>query len=458
MSKLSDSLPPVPPQNLEAESCVLGAILLENDSLLSIKNHIDASDFHRESHRKIFRAMTELVEKREPMDLITLSDFLKGKNELEAVGGTSYLASLADYAFTTANVESYAKIVREKSLLRKLLAISREMQEAIYSEQEDAATIAAQGSSALVQMESSRPGGFVHVSVVMTQTVKRIEAAHEKGGTISGIPTGFREIDSRLGGIHPGELWVPAGRPGMGKTAFAADIAMGAAKRGYPVCFVSLEMENARVGQRLLSGATKIENRNLRRGFLSDQDIPLITAESTKIRQLPLWLLDSDRQWDRIKSKIRSLKLREPNLSLAVIDYVGLISAPVRNGERYLEVGRISAEAKRIALDLRIGVVLLSQLNRDVESRADKRPQLSDLRESGSLEQDADVVCFLYRDAYYNRETKFRDLAELNVAKNRDGVTGMLRLRFNEQTVSFADWYEENPRTIVDARLKAAGE
>src|SRR5688572_27221384 len=205
MSKLSDSLFPVPPQNLEAESCVLGAILLENDSLLSIKNHIDASDFHRESHRKIFRAMTELVEKREPMDLITLSDFLKGKNELEAVGGTSYLASLADYVFTTANVESYAKIVREKFLLRKLLAISREMQEAIYSEQEDAATIAAQGSSALVQMESSRPGGFVHVADVMTQTVKRIEAAHDKGGMVSGIPTGFREIDSRLGGIHPGE-------------------------------------------------------------------------------------------------------------------------------------------------------------------------------------------------------------------------------------------------------------
>lgn len=310
-----------------------------------------------------------------------------------------------------------------------------------------------------MQLESTQPGGFVHVGAVMIETVKCIEAAHDKSVTVSGIPTGFHELDSRLGGIHPGELWVPAGRPGMGKTAFAADIAMGAAKRGYSVCFVSLEMENARVGQRLLSGATKIENRNLRRGFLLDRDFPLIAAESGNIGKLPLWLLDSDRQWDRIKSKIRSLKLREQNLSLAVIDYVGLISAPVRNGERYLEVGRISAEAKRLALDLHIGVVLLSQLNRDVESRADKRPQLSDLRESGSLEQDADVVCFLYRDAYYNRETKFRDLAELNVAKNRDGVTGMLRLRFNEQTVSFSDWYEENPAHVfADARLKAAGE
>lgn len=458
MTQLIDGLRMVPSQNLEAESCVLGAILLETESLQVVKNHLDATDFYRESHRKIFRAMTELVDQREPVDLITLSNFLKGKTELEAVGGSAYVASLADFVPSAANVESYAKIVKEKSLLRKLLAITREMEESIYSQQEDSAMIAAHTNSALVQLENSRPGGFVHVDAVMIETVKRIEAAQDKSGTVSGIPTGFREIDSRLGGIHPGELWVPAGRPGMGKTAFAADIAMGAAKRGYPVCFVSLEMENPRVGQRLLSGATKIENRNLRRGFLSDQDIPLIKAESTKIRQLPLWLLDSDRQWDRIKSKIRSLKLREPNLSLAVIDYVGLISAPVRNGERYLEVGRISAEAKRLALDLHIGVVLLSQLNRDVESRADKRPQLSDLRESGSLEQDADVVCFLYRDAYYNRETKFRDLAELNVAKNRDGVTGMLRLRFNEQTVSFADWYEENPRTIVDARLKAAGE
>ena len=188
----------------------------------------------------------------------------------------------------------------------------------------------------------------------------------------------------------------------MGKTAFAVDMAKGAAKRDYGVCFVSLEMENSRVGQRLLSAATKIENRNLRRGLIEDKDFPVIAAQSENIGKLPLWLLDSDRQWDRIKSKIRSLKLREPNLSLAVIDYVGLISAPVRNGERYLEVGRISAQAKRLALDLHIGVVLLSQLNRDVESRADKRPQLSDLRESGSLEQDADVVCFLYGDAYYN--------------------------------------------------------
>jgi replicative DNA helicase len=308
----------------------------------------------------------------------------------------------------------------------------------------------------LVQLESSRPGGFVHVGAVMIETLKRIETAHDKGSTVTGIPTGFRELDSRLGGIHPGELWVPAGRPGMGKSAFAADIAIGAAKRGYSVCFVSLEMENPRVGQRLLSAATKIENRNLRRGLLAGGDFATIAMEAGRIGKLPLWLLDSDRQWDRIKSKIRSLKLREPNLSLAIIDYVGLISAPVRNAERYLEVGRISAEAKRLALDFHIGVVLLSQLNRDVESRSDKRPQLSDLRESGSLEQDADVVCFLYRDAYYNRETKFRDLAELNVAKNRDGVTGVLKLRFNGQTVSFADWIEQPSNT--DVRMRAVGE
>jgi len=452
MTKVIDSLRMVPPQNLEAESCVLGATLLETEALHLVKHHLDASDFYKESHAKIFRAINELVEQHEPVDLITLSDYLKVKNELEAVGGTAYVASLVDFVPTAANVESYAKIVKEKSLLRKLLAISREMQESVYSEQ-DPETIAAQGSSALVQLESSRPGGFVHVGKVMIETAKRIEAAHEKGSAVTGIPTGFRELDSRLGGIHPGELWVPAGRPGMGKTAFAADIAKGAATRGYGVCFVSLEMENPRVGQRLLSAATKIENRNLRRGLLADRDFPVIAAESANIGKLPLWLLDSDCHWDRIKSKIRSLKLREPNLSLAMIDYVGLISAPVRNGERYLEVGRISAEAKRLALDLHIGVVLLSQLNRDVESRSDKRPQLSDLRESGSLEQYADVVCFLYRDAYYNRETKFRDLAELNVAKNRDGVTGLLKLRFNEQTVSFADWIDQAAGADVRMRV-----
>jgi replicative DNA helicase len=450
-----DHLKIVPPQNLEAESCVLGAVLLENDSILAIRHHIEAADFYRESNAKIFTAMTELLERHEPMDLITLSEFLKGKNELEAVGGSSYLAVLADYVPTTANVEFYARIIREKSFLRKLLAITRQMQESIYSEQEDPATIAAQAISAFTQLESSRPGGFVHVGAVMIETIKRIEAAHEKGSTISGIPTGFHDLDSRLGGIHPGELWVAAGRPGMGKTAFALDIAEGAAQRNFGVCFVSLAMENPRVGQRLLSSATNIENRNLRRGLLLDRDFPIITAESAKLSELPLWLLDSDRQWDRIKSKIRSLKLREPELSLVVIDYVGLISAPVRNGERYLEVGRVSAEAKRLALDLQVGVVLLSQLNREVESRADKRPQLADLRESGSLEQDADVVCFLYRDVYYNRETNLRELAELNVAKNREGVTGMLKLRFDEQTVSFTDWTEQ---ASADVRMRAVGE
>jgi replicative DNA helicase len=228
----------------------------------------------------------------------------------------------------------------------------------------------------------------------------------------------------------------------MGKTALAGDIAHGAATAGHGVAFITAETPAPRIIQRLIAAATGIENRKLRRGLLNDGDFVRIAQEAGTISTLPLWLLDSERSWDRIKAKVRSLKIRQPTLALAVIDYVGLLVAPVPTGERYLEIGRISSEAKCLAIQLGIGIVLLSQLNREVESRPDKRPKLSDLRESGNLEQDADVVGLLFRNSYYDKDAHSKELTEFDVAKNRDGATGVIKLRFTEETVSFSDWVE----------------
>jgi replicative DNA helicase len=387
--------------------------------------------------------MLELSKDNEPMDLITVSDLLKSHGFLESVGGSSYLSSLVESTPTAANILSYVAMVKEASLKRELLGALHRAEEEIYEASDDSATIAGRLTAALIQLENSRPGGFVHIAQVMVDALKRIEAAHQNGSLVTGVPTGFHGFDTRMGGIQPGEVLLLAGRPGMGKSAIGADIATGGAEHGHGVCIITLEMENVRVGQRLLSTATGIENRNLRRGILGDKDFPVIVHQAGRISELSLWMFDSDHSWDRIQAKIRSLKLREPNLSLVVIDYVQLLSASVPSRERYLEVGRISSEVKRLALDLKIGIVLLSQLNREVESRSDKRPQLSDLRESGSLEQDADIVGLLYREAYYDREAVPHELTELNIAKNRDGMTGVIKLCFNERTVSFSDWVEE---------------
>ena len=290
----------------------------------------------------------------------------------------------------------------------------------------------------------------------MDKTFKQIEQAYERQDPVTGIPTGLADFDNRVGGIHRGALTVFAGRPSMGKTAIAVTIAKNAAEKGYGVAFVSAESPAPRIVQRILAGASGIENRDLMRGKLTDEEFIELTRQATRVTNLPLWLLDSDRSWDRIKAKLRALKLKEPNLALVILDYVGLLSAQLhgeRRLERYLEIGRISSEAKGLAIDLDLGILLLSQLNREVEGRTSKKPKLSDLRESGNLEQDADLIGLLYREIYYNENARYKDLAELEIAKNRDGCTGVIKLRFQEETVSFSDWVEPCPaRDFMETR------
>jgi replicative DNA helicase len=436
----------IPPQNLEAEASTLGAILRDNEAISQVVEIVRADDFYRHSHGKMLRAMIELSDRSEPVDLITLSDHLKARGELESVGGTAYIAALNENTPTAANVAHYCRIVKEAADKRNLLVALREAEEAIYSPTDDLLTIAGRLSSHLSRLQDGTKKLFMPIADVVVETLKRIEQAHARGSLVTGIPTGLRLYDQGLGGVHPGELVIIAGRPSMGKTAFAAGVAQSSSERGYGVAFVTAESPAHEIIQRLMARATGIENRNLRRGKLDDRDFPMLAARSGRLSKLPIWLLHSERAWDRIKAKIRSLKLREPTVSLVIVDYVGLLSAPVsKGGERYLEIGRISSEAKNLAVELNIGFILLSQLNREVESRADGRPKLSDLRESGNLEQDADVVGLLYRECKYNDKAP-RDKAELIIAKARNGDTGVIPLRFDDRTVSFCDWIEPTPR------------
>lgn len=428
----------VSPQNLEAEKAVLGGCIVDSGVIPKVAAILSPADFYLPSHRKIFEAILALWNRREPVDLITVAAFL-GKEV-----SVADIAAMAENALPT-HAEAHARAVKETAQRRKLLEAIRQAEEDLYSPTEDSFSIAGRLGSTLSHLQNGGPKGFVSVSEVVVKTVRQIEKASERKDLVTGIPTGLRELDQKFGGIHPGELWIMAGRPSMGKTALATAIAHGSAEQGYGVAFVTAETPMSKIVQRLLASTSGIENRDLRRGKLDDNEIRSLVIHAESLTRLPLWILDSDRSWDRIKAKINALKLREPKLALAIIDYVGLLSAPVPRGERYLEVGRISSEGKSLAVELEIGVLLLAQLNREVEGRPEKRPKLSDLRESGSLEQDADLVGLIYREAYYNENARPKELTELDIAKNRDGRTGVIKLRFNEDTVCFSDWTDSFP-------------
>ncbi len=429
-----------PPQNLEAERSVLGGILRDNDAIVSVLQLVSAEDFYLESHRKIFRAMADLADRWEPVDLITLSDLLQATGELDGAGGSAGIASLAELVPTAANIAHYARIVKGYSQRRNLIAALSAAADLAYSLSEDPQEIVGGLTSKLLGLQNGHSQGS-HISELMPGVLKEIEGAYESKGRIVGVPTGLREFENSYGGLFRGNQCVVGGRTSMGKTSFATTIGKNAAEKGYPVAFVSAESPVSKIVLRLLSQASGVENVRLHTGILRETDFGRLTSGASRLAKLPIWFLGGVRSWDAIKTWLRGIKLREPNLGLVIIDYAQLLHAPVDEKKRYLEVSRISAESKGLALELNAAVLLLSQLSRDPEKQPNKRPKLSDLRESGSLEQDADLVFLLYREWYYDK-AKDRDLAELNVAKNRDGRTGTIKLRFNEETLTFANWEE----------------
>ncbi|HEY3542461.1 MAG TPA: replicative DNA helicase [Gaiellaceae bacterium] len=431
----------VPPQNLEAEESVLGAMMLSPGAIGAVSEILDASDFYRESHAKIYRSALGLYAKGEPVDAITLTDQLEERGELDDVGGRIRLHELAALVPATANAAHYARIVRETATLRGLIRAGGEISRLGWERPGEAGDLVDQAEQIVFDLSQQRVSGeFAHIDELLKDSFERITTLYEAGVDITGTPSGFRDLDRITSGFQAGNLIILAARPSMGKSAFALCMAANIAVReNKPVGIFTLEMSKAEVTQRLMCSEAKVESQRLRTGKLAPDDWPRLTAACDKLAKAPIYVDDTGSiNMMEIRSKARRLKSRHPDLGLLIVDYLQLMSSASAEN-RVQEVSQISRSLKILARDLEVPIIALSQLSRAVEQRTDKRPILSDLRESGSIEQDADLVAFIYRDEYYNDESDQQGLAEVIVAKHRNGPTDSLKLSFLKRYAKFAD-------------------
>ncbi len=436
----------LPPQNLEAEQSVLGGILLENEALNEVADILQPDDFYRRSHQIIFEALIQLSDKTEPADLITLTELLKSKNSLEAVGGSAYLATLVSGVPTASNIKSYAKIVKDKSLLRRLVKVAADIASRGYEDSADVEEFLDYAESSLFEVTDSKQRiGLIPIKELIKGSFKKIEELHQRKSPVIGVPSGFTDFDKLTSGLQSSDLIVIAGRPSMGKTSFALNIVQHAAvATKKPVIFFSLEMSKEQVVMRLLTALSKVHASRLRIGNLNDQDWPKLTKAAGYLAEAPIYIDDTPSMTGlEMKAKCRRMKARE-GLSLIVIDYLQLMRGRTYSESREKEISEISRSLKALAKELQVPVVALSQLNRAVESRQDKRPMMADLRESGAIEQDADIITFIYRDEVYNKDaSESKGIAEILVAKQRNGPTGMVRLAFLSEFTSFENLLQE---------------
>jgi replicative DNA helicase len=429
----------LPPQNLEAETSVLGAVLLENEALNRVLEILKEDDFYREAHRRIFSAILHLYEHSEPVDLITLSEVLKTRGDLDAVGGVEYLNSLVNGVPTAANISYYAKIIKEKAILRKLINRATEIVSQSYSNSGDVDEFIDQAERTIFEISEDRVRpSFYPIKDLIKSSFKTIERLYEKRQLITGVPTGFQRLDELTSGLQPADLIIIAGRPSMGKTAFALNIAQHASVRATtPAAIFSLEMSKEQLALRMLCSEAKVDAHRLRGGFLSEADWPKLTRAAGSLSEAPLFIDDTPGLSAlEMRAKARRLKI-EHNLGLVIVDYLQLMRGRASADSREQEISDISRSLKALAKELSIPVIALSQLNRRVEERGDKRPQLSDLRESGAIEQDADVILFLYRDEVYNKSEENRGKAEIIIGKQRNGPTDKVDLAFLDKYTRF---------------------
>jgi len=431
----------LPPQNLEAEVSVLGGILLENEALNQVLEILQTGDFYREAHRKIFSAMIQLYERNEPVDLITLAEVLKKKDELEAVGDLEYLNQLVNSVPTAANITYYAHIIKEKALLRKLIQRATEIINEGYGNAGDINEFLDRAERLIFEISEDRVRpSFYSLKEILKTSFKTIEKLYEKKQIITGVPTGFTKLDELTSGLQPSDLIIVAGRPSMGKTTFALNIAQHAAiEAGITSAIFSLEMAKEQLALRMLCSEAKIDAHRLRGGFLSENDWPKLTRAAGKLSEAPIFIDDTPAiSVLEMRAKARRLKA-EHNLGLIVVDYLQLMRGRTDSETREQEISDISRSLKALAKELNIPVIALSQLNRRVEDRGDKRPQLADLRESGAIEQDADVIIFLYRDEVYNRseDNPNKGKAEIIIGKQRNGPTDKFELAFIDKYTCF---------------------
>jgi replicative DNA helicase len=453
MTEKDPWLQKVPPQNLEAEQSILSAILIENHTLPEVLEILSEKDFYREAHQKIFSAMVSLFERSEPADLITVSNLLKEQGNLESVGGATYLAELVDTVPMATNATHYAKIIREKATLRRLIERAASITSRCFEDRGDMEDILdfAERSIFDISEDKVRPA-FHSLADILTDTYKAVEQAYENKILVTGLPTGYHQLDQLTSGFQPGDLVVIAGRPSMGKTALALNIAQSAAaETGIPVAIFSLEMSKEQLSLRLLSSEARIDSSKMRGGFLKESDLARINRAAGALYDLPIFIDDSPAiSALEIRAKGRRMKM-EKGLGLIVVDYLQLMRGRASAERRELEISEISRSLKALAKELNIPVVALSQLNRKVEDRSNKRPVLSDLRESGAIEQDADVIVFIYRDEVYNQDpdNPNRGVAEINVAKQRNGPIGTVKLTFLETCTRFEDYTPELETSVL---------
>jgi replicative DNA helicase len=455
MAAVEDNLRKVPPQNLEAEASVLGGILLENEAINRVLEILAPVDFYREAHRKIFRAMMELTDRSEPSDLITLSELLKARGELEAVGGSNYLASLADQVPTSANIAYYARIIREKAILRQLISSATEIATRGFEEQGNVDEFLDAAEKVIFDIaEKKIKASFVSVGDMIKDTLKAVERLYERKEMVTGVPTGFKDLDKLTAGLQPSELIIVAGRPSMGKTAFALNIAAYASlNAGIGVAVFSLEMAREQLVLRMLCSEARVDNSKVRAGYLGERDFPKLANAAGRLHEALIYIDDTPAiSVLELRAKTRRLiRDRDKKVGLVVVDYLQLMRGMGNASNREQEISEISRSLKALAKELRVPVIALSQLNRRVEDRGDRRPMMADLRESGAIEQDADVIAFIYRDEVYNQKSADKGVAEIIIAKQRNGPIGTVNLAFLNEYTRFEDLAEREPYSYDEA-------
>ena len=437
----------LPPQHIEAEQSVLGGILIENYAINKVMEILKPDDFYRDSHRKIYKALIDLSERDEPADSITLTNELKNSGHLDSVGGASYVASLIDLVPTAANIEYYAKIVKEKAILRKLIQTSTEIITQSYEDRGDVEGFLDEAERAIFDISENRVRpSFYPIRDVVKDSFKILERLYEKKELVTGVPSGFKELDRLTAGFQPADLIIVAGRPSMGKTAFCLNIAQYAAiQKKIPIAIFSLEMSKEQLGIRMLCSEAHVEGTKLRSGFLSESDWPRLTIAAGNLSDASIFIDDTAALTIlELRAKARRLKTEHGGLGLVIVDYLQLMKGRTRVESRQQEISEISRSLKALAKELNIPVIAVSQLSRKTEERTGNRPQLSDLRESGAIEQDADLILFLYRDEVYNRseDNPNKGKAELIIGKQRNGPIGKIELAFLDRFTTFKELYK----------------
>ena len=440
----------VPPHSIEAEQSILGGLLIDNKAIDRIAGQVSASDFYRNDHRIIFTHISKLIDNNDPADIVTVAESLEQNAELTKVGGVAYLGLVAENTPTASNISGYAKIVRERSIMRNLVEVGSDIVESAFSPQgKDAQQLLDESESKIFQIAdagTSEKLGFIDIKELLPKAAQRIDDLYQLDDPngVTGVPSGYSDLDQKTAGLQPGDLIIIAGRPSMGKTSLALNIAEHVGMEvGLPVAIFSMEMGAAQLTMRLLGSVGKLDQHKMRIGQLEDEDWPKLTNALGVLNEAPIFIDEgSALNTYEVRARARRLHRQQGKLGLIVIDYIQLMSSANEQSteNRATEVSEISRSLKALAKELNVPVVALSQLNRSVESRPDKRPMMSDLRESGAIEQDADVIMFIYRDEVYNPETAEKGVAEILLSKQRNGPTGTVKLTFLGQYTRFENY------------------